>query len=522
MRDVSVLTHAPAGIHPSEGRDAAGALHGGSTAVQRQETSSRFAGEGLTFDDVLLVPRYSPVHPKDTSVASLLTRRIALPIPFVAAAMDTVTESHMAITMAREGGIGIIHKNMAAHHQAEEVDRVKRSESGMIAEPVTVAPGATLREAIRLTERSGITGLPVVDDGGRLVGILTHRDLQFESDLERQVREVMTHEGLITAPVGTSLGEAERILHQHRIEKLPIVDAQGELRGLITVKDIRQRRQFPNACKDEQGRLRVGAAIGAAPRDVERARGLVEAGGDVLVVDTAHGHSQGVLDAVSRIREQFPDVQLIAGNVATREGAAALVERGVDAVKVGIGPGSICTTRVVTGVGVPQLTAVLDAVEGAAGQVPVIADGGIKYSGDVVKALAAGAHAVMMGSMLAGTEESPGQAFLLEGRRFKTVRGMGSLAAMEEGSADRYFQEGSDARKFVPEGIEGRVPYKGPASDTLYQLIGGLRSGMGYLGCADVETLRTEPQFMRITGGGLRESHPHDVTITREAPNYHA
>ncbi len=352
----------------SEGRDAAGALHGGNPTIHPQETSSRFAGEGLTFDDVLLVPRYSPVHPKDTCIASLLTRRITLPIPFVAAAMDTVTESHMAITMAREGGIGIIHKNMSVQRQAEEVDRVKRSESGMIAEPVTVAPGATLREAIQLTERSGITGLPVVEDSGRLVGILTHRDLQFEGDLERQVREVMTREDLITAPVGTSLAEAERILHRHRIEKLPIVDDGGQLRGLMTVKDIRQRRRFPNACKDEQGRLRVGGAV-AAPRDVERARALVEAGVDVLVVDTAHGHSQGVLDAVARIRDQFPDVQLIAGNVATHEGAAALVERGADAVKVGIGPGSICTTRVVTGVGVPQLTAVLAAVEGAAGRV---------------------------------------------------------------------------------------------------------------------------------------------------------
>jgi IMP dehydrogenase len=333
---------------------------------------------------------------------------------------------------------------------------------------------------------------------------------------------VMTREGLVSAPVGTSLEDAVEILHRHRIEKLPVVDADGVLRGLITVKDIRKRRQYPNASKDERGRLRVGAALGAGPSDVERARALVEAGVDVLVVDTAHGHSEGVLDAVARIREAFTEVQLIGGNVATRAGAEALVERGVDAVKVGVGPGSICTTRVVAGIGVPQLTAVLEAVEGAAGRVPVIADGGIKYSGDVVKALAAGAHTVMMGSMLAGTEESPGEAFLMEGRRFKTVRGMGSLGAMSEGSADRYFQEGNDARKFVPEGIEGRVAYKGPASDTIFQLTGGLRSGMGYLGCRDVETLRREPRFMRITGAGLRESHPHDVTITREAPNYHS
>jgi IMP dehydrogenase len=485
----------------------------------------RFAGEGLTFDDVLLVPRRSLVHPAETSVKSRLTRKIDLAVPLVSAAMDTVTESRMAITMAREGGIGIIHKNMSVDRQAGEVDRVKRSESGMIEDPIITTPDATLREVLQQMERFSVSGAPVVDDEGRLIGIITNRDLQFETDLDRRVFELMTgSDRLVTAPVGTSLDDAVKILHQHRIEKLPVVDEGGKLRGLITVKDVRKRAQFPNACKDERGRLRVGAAIGAHPvRDLERARALVEADVDVLVIDTAHGHSVGVLDAVSRIREALPDVQIIAGNVATREGAEALVERGADAVKVGVGPGSICTTRVVTGVGVPQLTAVIDAVEGAAGRVPVIADGGIKYSGDVVKALAAGAHAVMMGSMLAGTEESPGESFLLEGRRFKTVRGMGSLGAMQEGSADRYFQEQSaGAAKFVPEGIEGRVPYKGAASDTLYQLVGGLRAGMGYLGCKDVEALRTEPQFVRITGGGLRESHPHDVTITREAPNYHA
>jgi IMP dehydrogenase len=484
--------------------------------------AARFVGEGLTFDDVLLVPRRSAVLPAQTSVATRLTNKIDLAIPLMSAAMDTVTESRMAITVAREGGIGIIHKNMSIDRQAEEVDRVKRSESGMIQNPVTIGPDETLTDLMRLMEKFSVSGIPVVGADGRLVGIITNRDLQFETDRTRPIHEVMTREGLVTAPVGTSLEEAVQILHKHRIEKLPVVDSGGVLRGLITVKDIRKRAQFPNACKDERGRLRVGAAIGASLRDVDRAAALVQAGVDVLIVDTAHGHSEGVLDAVARIREAFPDAQLIGGNVATREGAAALVERGVDAVKVGVGPGSICTTRVVAGVGVPQLTAVMDAVEGAAGRVPVIADGGIKYSGDIVKALAAGAHAVMMGSMLAGTEESPGESFLLEGRRFKIVRGMGSLGAMSEGSADRYFQDSSDARKFVPEGIEGRVPYKGPASDTIYQMVGGLRSGMGYLGCPDIETLRTGPQFMRITGAGLRESHPHDVTITREAPNYHS
>jgi IMP dehydrogenase len=434
--------------------------------------------------------------------------------------MDTVTEWRMAIAMAREGGIGIVHKNMPIDRQAEHVDRVKRSESGMIQNPVTVPPDASLREAVARMDRFSISGVPVVEESGRLVGILTHRDLRFVTDTERAVETAMTGEGLVTAPVGTSLSDAERILHRHRIEKLPVVDDQGVLRGLITFKDINKRRQFPNACKDEHGRLRVGAAIGASDRDLDRAAALVDAGVDVVVIDTAHGHSEGVLRAIAKVRERFPDVQLVAGNIATRAGAEALVERGVDAVKVGVGPGSICTTRVVTGVGVPQLTAILEAVEGTRGEVPVIADGGVKYSGDIVKALAAGAHAVMMGSMLAGTEESPGEAFLLEGRRFKTLRGMGSLSAMEEGSADRYFQEESQARKFVPEGIEGRVPYKGPVADTIYQLAGGLRSGMGYLGCADIEALRSEPEFVRITGGGLRESHPHNVTITREAPNY--
>jgi IMP dehydrogenase len=488
--------------------------------TRSQQYPPRITGEGLTFDDVLLLPRHSTVHPTETSVATQVTRLITLSIPLVSAAMDTVTESGMAIAMAREGGLGIVHKNMTIDRQAEEIDRVKRSESGLILTPVTIGSKVPLKEALRLMNQFSISGVPVVEDGGQLVGILTSRDLRFETDMERPVSAVMTRDALITAPVGTSIGEAEGILQKHRIEKLPVVDGEGRLRGLITYKDIMKRRQFPNASKDENGRLRVGAAIGASSRDLERARALVDAGVDVLVVDTAHGHAEAVLRAVAIVREAHPETQLIAGNVATREGAAALVERGVDAVKVGVGPGSICTTRVVTGVGVPQLTAVMEAVAGVDEAVPIIADGGIKYSGDIVKALAAGAHAVMMGSMFAGTEESPGEAFLLEGRRFKIVRGMGSLGAMQEGSADRYFQESVDGRKFVPEGIEGRVPYKGPVADTIYQLVGGLRSGMGYLGCASVEELRTEPQFVRITGGGLRESHPHNVTITREAPNY--
>jgi IMP dehydrogenase len=484
--------------------------------------NARILGEALTFDDVLLVPAHSAVHPQDADVSTLFTRKVPLQVPLVSAAMDTVTESRMAIQMAREGGLGVIHKNLTIEQQAEEVDRVKRSESGMIMNPITLGPDARLRDAHALMARFSISGVPIVENGSKLIGILTNRDLQFETRLDRPIREVMTGESLVTAPVGTTLEDAERILHRHKIEKLPVVDAEGNLRGLITVKDIFKRRQYPNACKDEHGRLRVAAAVGASLRDIDRARALVDAGADVLVIDTAHGHSEGVLQAVARTREALPDVQLVAGNVGTTAGARALVERGVDAVKVGVGPGSICTTRVVTGVGLPQLTAIMDAVAGVDDRVPVIADGGIRYSGDIVKALAAGASTVMMGSMFAGTDESPGEAFLLEGRRFKTVRGMGSLSAMEQGSADRYFQEeAAETRKFVPEGIEGRVPYKGPASDVIFQLVGGLRSGMGYVGCPDIGELRTRPRFMRITSGGLRESHPHDVAITREAPNYH-
>ncbi|NOT08637.1 MAG: IMP dehydrogenase [Gemmatimonadales bacterium] len=479
-------------------------------------------GVALTFDDVLLVPRHSLVHPQHVGTESRFTRGIPLQIPLVSAAMDTVTESEMAIAMARAGGLGVIHKNMPIDRQASEVDRVKRSESGMIRNPITLGPDRPLREASNLMRRFRISGVPIVDGGGRLIGIITNRDLQFERDLDQPIHQAMTKERLVTAPVGTTLEEAERILARHRIEKLPVVDQDGTLRGLITVKDIFKRRQHPDANKDQHGRLRVGAALGAGADALVRAKALLDAGVDVLVADSAHGHSDGVLATLDKLRQAFPDAQLVGGNVATEEGARELARRGVDAVKVGIGPGSICTTRVVTGVGVPQITAIVDAVRGA-GDVPIIADGGIKYSGDVVKALAAGAASVMMGSMLAGTEESPGESILAEGRRYKMIRGMGSLAAMQDGSADRYFQDGElSPAKMVPEGIEGRVPYRGPVSDVLYQMVGGLRSGMGYCGAGDILALQRDTEFLRITTAGLRESHPHDVTITREAPNYSA
>jgi IMP dehydrogenase len=453
---------------------------------------------GLTFDDVLLVPRHATVHPRDVDVRSRFTRAIPLNVPIVSAAMDTVTEAEMGIAMARFGGIGVIHKNMPIDRQAAEVDRVKRSESGMILNPITLGPDRSIREAATLMSRFKISGVPIVDDAGRLVGIITNRDLQFERNLDRPLREAMTKDRLVTAPIGTTLEQAEQILGEHRIEKLPVVDERGVLKGLITVKDIIKRQQFPDANKDEHGRLRVAAAIGA------------------------HGHSKGVLETVANLRDAYPDAQIVGGNVATEEGARALAERGVDAVKVGIGPGSICTTRVVTGVGVPQITAIVDAIRGA-GDTPVIADGGIKFSGDAVKALAAGAATVMLGSMFAGTEESPGESFLLEGRRFKIIRGMGSLSAMQDGSADRYFQEGEiSPQKLVPEGIEGRVPYRGPVGDVLYQMVGGIRSGMGYCGCSTIDQLRSEAEVIQITTAGLRESHPHDVVITREAPNYSA
>jgi IMP dehydrogenase len=433
--------------------------------------------------------------------------------------MDTVTEAEMAIAMARSGGIGVLHKNMSIDRQAAEVDRVKRSESGMILNPITLGPDRPVREADALMRRFRISGVPIVDGTGRLIGIITNRDLQFEKVLDRPIAEAMTKERLITAPVGTTLEEAEAILARHRIEKLPVVDGNGVLSGLITVKDIFKRREHPNANKDQHGRLRVAAAVGAGGEAMVRAAALIQAGVDVLVVDSAHGHSAGVLQTVAMLRDAHPNVQLVAGNIASEAGARALVERGVDGVKVGIGPGSICTTRVVTGVGVPQVTAIVEAVRGA-GDIPVIADGGIKYSGDVVKALAAGAESVMMGSMLAGTEESPGESILAEGRRFKLIRGMGSMSAMQDGSADRYFQDGEvSPSKLVPEGIEGRVPYKGPVADVLFQMVGGLRSGMGYCGVADLAQLRNDTEFVQITTAGLRESHPHDVTITREAPN---
>lgn len=478
------------------------------------------SGLGLTFDDVLLVPQHATVHPRDVDLRTMFTRGVPLNIPIVAAAMDTVTEAEMAIAVARAGGIAVVHKNMPIDRQAGEVDRVKRSESGMILNPITLGPTHPIRDACRLMAQFKISGVPIVDDEDRLVGIITNRDIQFERNLDRAISEAMTTDPLITAPVGTTLEQAEQILAEYRIEKLPVVDDGGILRGLITVKDIFKRRQFPHANKDQHGRLRVAAAVGVGAESHDRARALTEAGVDVLVVDSAHGHSESVLRCVADLRDAFPDTQLVGGNVATYEGAKALVERGVDAVKVGIGPGSICTTRVVTGVGVPQITAVVDAARGA-GEIPVIADGGIKYSGDVVKVLAAGAKSVMLGSMLAGTEESPGEAFLLEGRRFKTVRGMGSLSAMQDGSADRYFQEGDlSPRKLVPEGIEARVPYRGPVADVIFQMTGGIRSGMGYCGVATIDGLRCNTEFLQITSAGLRESHPHDVAVTREAPNY--
>jgi IMP dehydrogenase len=446
-----------------------------------------------------------------------------LNVPIVSAAMDTVTGARMAIALARAGGIGVLHKNLTIDEQAEKVDRVKRSESGLIQTPVTLGPDRPIGEARRLMTRYGISGVPVVEVGGRLLGIITNRDLLFETDPRRIVREVMTaDEDLITAPAGTTLEQAERLMGEHKIEKLPIVDEDHRLEGLITVRDILKRRQFPLASKDEKGRLRVAAAVGTSKETLDRADQLVQAGVDVLVVDTAHGHSQGVLETLAAVRQRHPEVQLAAGNVATAVGTRALIERGVDAVKVGMGPGSICTTRIIAGIGVPQLTAILECTEvGREAGVPVIADGGIRYTGDIVKALAAGASTVMMGSLFAGTEESPGETMLLEGRTFKVYRGMGSVAAMSEGSGDRYFQEQPvDEKKFVPEGIEGRVPYKGLVSETIFQMVGGLRQGMGYCGAADLAALARDTEFVRVTMAGLLEGHPHDVAITKEAPNY--
>ncbi|MBX6378490.1 MAG: IMP dehydrogenase [Clostridia bacterium] len=480
----------------------------------------KFGREGITFDDVLLVPAASDVLPRDVDVSTRLTRDIRLNIPLVSAGMDTVTESRLAIAIAREGGIGVLHKNMTCEQQAAEVDKVKRSEHGVITDPFYLSPSHKVRDALALMERYHISGVPVVEDGRRLVGIITNRDIRFEENLERPIAEVMTRQGLVTAPVGTTLDEARAIMARHRIEKLPLVDEAFRLKGLITIKDIEKARRYPNAAKDAKGRLLVAAAVGAGPDGMERAEALVAAGVDALVVDSAHGHSANVIAFTRRLKEAFPHVSVIAGNVATAEGTAALVEAGADAVKVGVGPGSICTTRVVAGVGVPQLTAIFEcAREAARYDVPVIADGGIKYSGDIVKALAAGASSVMVGGLFAGTEESPGEMEIYQGRSFKVYRGMGSLGAMREGSGDRYFQEG--AVKLVPEGIEGRVPYRGPLADTVYQLVGGLRAGMGYCGARNIRQLHEQARFIRITPAGLRESHPHDVQITKEAPNYH-
>ncbi len=487
----------------------------------RKEGNERIIGEGLTFDDVLLVPAYSEVLPREVDVRTRLTRTIWLNIPIVSAAMDTVTESAMAIAMAREGGIGIIHKNLSIERQAEEVDRVKRSESGMIRDPITLTPDRPVREALALMRKYHISGIPIVDAERRLVGIVTHRDLRFVPDVEQPVSAVMTT-AVITAPVGTTLEEAERILQRHRIEKLPVVDERGVLQGLITFKDIQKKRSYPNACKDEQGRLRVGAAVGVARDVLERVAALLKVGVDVIVVDSAHGHSRGVVETVCLLKRHFPELPVIAGNIATAEAAEALIRAGADAVKVGIGPGSICTTRVIAGVGVPQLTAIMEVARVAhrAG-VPVIADGGIRQTGDIAKAIAAGADSVMIGSLLAGHEESPGEKVLLEGRAYKVYRGMGSLGAMYHGSADRYFQDPeAELSKLVPEGVEGRVPFKGNVSDTLFQLVGGLRAAMGYCGCATIAEMQQKTRFIRMTLAGLRESHPHDVIITKEAPNY--
>jgi len=477
--------------------------------------------KALTFDDVLLVPAHSTVLPGQVDTRTRLTREIPLNIPLVSAAMDTVTESHLAIAIAQEGGVGIVHKNMSIDEQVGEVDKVKRSESGMIVEPITMRPEQSIEEALEVMRRYRISGVPVTDATGRLVGILTNRDLRFCTTTDQPVRALMTDRELITVPEGTTLDEAKELLHRHRIEKLPVVDDEFHLRGLITVKDIQKQIKYPSACKDRLGRLRVGAAVGIAQDTEDRARALVAAHVDLLVVDTAHGHSEGVLKMVDRLRDRFPDVQLMAGNVATREGAQALIDRGVDAVKVGVGPGSICTTRVVTGAGVPQLTAVMNAMDACGeAQVPLVADGGVKFAGDVTKAIAAGAGAVMIGSLFAGTEEAPGETVLYQGRTFKEYRGMGSIAGMKRGAKDRYFQDDLDEDKMVPEGIEGRVPYKGPLSNLVTQLVGGLRSGMGYAGCADIESLQRDARFVKISPAGLRESHAHDVIITKEAPNY--
>lgn len=480
---------------------------------------NKFAKEGLTFDDVLLIPAKSEVLPKDVSVSTTLSKTLKLNIPIISAGMDTVTEAKMAIAIAREGGLGIIHKNMSIEEQAEEVDRVKRSESGVITNPFSLTPDRQVFDAEHLMSKYRISGVPIVDEDMKLVGILTNRDLRFIDDYSISIDTVMTKDQLVTASVGTTLAEAEKILQKHKIEKLPLVDDNGILKGLITIKDIEKVIQFPHSAKDSQGRLIVGAAVGVTADTMQRVKALVEASVDVIVIDTAHGHSKGVLDKVREVREAYPDLNIIAGNVATAAATKDLIEAGANIIKVGIGPGSICTTRIIAGIGVPQITAVFDcATEARKHGIPIIADGGIKYSGDVVKALAAGGHAVMLGSILAGVSESPGEREIYQGRQFKVYRGMGSLGAMEKGSKDRYFQENN--QKLVPEGIEGRVPYKGPLSDTIHQLVGGVRAGMGYCGTRTLDDLRDNGQFIRITNAGLKESHPHDVQITKEAPNY--
>lgn len=478
-------------------------------------------GEALTFDDVLLVPDYSEVLPKETDTQSWLTKTIQLNLPLVAAAMDTVTESGLAIALAREGGIGIIHKNMSIQQQVEEVDRVKRSESGMIYNPITLTPVHKVKEAMSLMNRYKISGIPIVE-GSKLVGILTNRDLRFEIDTELEIKQVMTSGNLVTVPAGTTLEQAEKILQKNRIEKLPVVDGDNNLKGLITVKDIQKKRLYPMAAKDEHGRLRVGAAVGVANDTLERVQALVDVQVDVIAIDTAHGHSRGVIETVKRVRQKYPKVEIIAGNVATGEGARALIQAGANAIKVGMGPGAICTTRVVAGIGMPQITAIMNCAEVCQEhQIPLISDGGVKQTGDIPKAIAAGADTVMIGNLFAGTEESPGEKIYLGGRSFKLYRGMGSLSAMQQGSKDRYFQEGEkDLRKLVPEGIEGRVPYRGKLSEAVYQMVGGLKAAMGYCGTNNIEELKKKGQFVKITGAGLMESHPHDIVISREAPNY--
>lgn len=482
------------------------------------DATQKFVKQGLTFDDVLLIPASSSVLPGETDLHTQLTKKIRLNIPLMSAAMDTVTESQMAIAIAREGGIGIIHKNMSIGQQAEQVDMVKRSENGVITNPFFLAPGHTLQEAEELMRKYRISGVPICDNG-KLIGIITNRDMKFETDMNKLIDNVMTKDNLVTAPEGTTLEEAREILRQHKIEKLPIVDKEFRLKGLITIKDIEKAQVYPNSARDEKGRLLVGAAIGITGDMLDRVRALVDVGADVLVLDSAHGQNVNVVEAVRRVKALYPEVQLIAGNVANAEGTRALIEAGADCVKVGIGPGSICTTRVVAGIGVPQITAIYDAACVAREYgVPIIADGGVKYSGDIVKALAAGGDVVMLGSLLAGCEEAPGDTEVFQGRQFKVYRGMGSLGAMPKGSKDRYFQ--TESKKFVPEGVEGRVPYKGTTSDTIYQLVGGLRAGMGYTGCSSVPELQEKAQFIQITAAGLRESHPHDIYITKEAPNY--